>query len=251
MGFRKRKIHKGLGLLPSPPDPRDYSILQVLQPAVEPLEPIYSDYDDRLPILNQSNTPHCVAYSSAAMKMRQELKEHERIMRFNASWLYAECKKIDGYPEQDGTFIRAAMKILKNQGVPVSYPLGARMGLGYKYKISTYYKVPNDPYTMKLAIKQYGPIVVGYKWKNSWFTPLPGGILPKPDSEAGGHAVLKVGWNDNIVTPEGIGAWECVNSWTKLWGKEGRFYVPYGYEKHMLEAYKAVDMKDVNQGRTL
>lgn len=241
----KRRIKKGMGLIESPEDPRDYNILSIFQPQLEPLESVYSDYDD-LPILAQGKTPYCVAYSSSSMKMRQEQKEHNKVIKFNAFWLYNKCKEIDGYPDVDGTFIRAAMKVLKAEGVPSSLPLN-KLGLGTKYKIDSYYRVPKDIYTMKLAIKQFGPVVIGTKWKNSWFTPLHTGVLPRPDSDAGGHAVLQVGWNDTIVTQDGLGAFECVNSWSDRWGKKGRFYLPYSYIKYVTEAYKAVDQKDVTQ----
>lgn len=248
--FRRSKTGKGLGLIESPPDPRDYSILQILGPIKEPLESTYKDWSEDIPILGQGATSFCVGFSSSSMKMRQEQKEHGKVLRFDPIWLYNECKKIDGYPDQEGTFVRAAMKVLKNQGIPVYNPLGMRLGLGKKYKITAYYKVPNDPYTIKIAIKQLGPIVVGYKWMNSWYRPTVSGVVPKPDSLAGGHAFLKIGWDDTIPTPIGTGAWECINSWTNKYAKNGHFYIPYGYEKYMTEGYKSVDEKDAPQERT-
>lgn len=39
------------------------------------------------------------------------------------------------------------------------------------------------------------------------------------------HAVMIVGWDDNIC---GDGGWICKNSWGTGWGDQGFFYIPYG-----------------------
>lgn len=42
------------------------------------------------------------------------------------------------------------------------------------------------------------------------------------------HAVVLVGWDDNIGTN---GAWIIKNSWGSGWGEEGYMYIGYGISK--------------------
>lgn len=230
----------GLGYIQSPPDERDY-----LLPLTAPSEPLplkfnALDISGPLPILDQGKTPQCVAYASSAMKMFQEKRDENKVLGFDCKWLYNECKKIDGYPDEDGTSVRAAMTVLKKQGLkllnrPDSDPA--------RRKIAAYYKVPTDVHSLKLALRQYGPIVTGTIWFKAWFKPVDG-ILPKPDQIAGGHATDWVGWDDTILTPVGIGGFLAVNSWSEKWGLGGRFVVPYPFVRYLDEAYKAVDVID-------
>jgi C1A family cysteine protease len=45
----------------------------------------------------------------------------------------------------------------------------------------------------------------------------------------GGHAVVIVGYDDNIQTLNGMGAFVFRNSWGSHWGVEGYFFMPYQY----------------------
>jgi len=43
----------------------------------------------------------------------------------------------------------------------------------------------------------------------------------------GGHAVTMVGYDDNLSTPDGYGAWYMVNSWGTTWGLKGFWWYTY------------------------
>jgi hypothetical protein len=36
--------------------------------------------------------------------------------RYDAPWLYHECKKIDGIPDEDGTYLWCGLEVLRKQG---------------------------------------------------------------------------------------------------------------------------------------
>ena len=68
----------------------------------------------------------------------------------------------------------------------------------------------------------------------------PPGHIPYPrehDRQLGGHAVLAVGYDDDIAI-EGRagepGALIIRNSWSTEWGEDGYGYLPYGYVKDEL-----------------
>jgi C1A family cysteine protease len=60
-------------------------------------------------------------------------------------------------------------------------------------------------------------------------------VADKNGSNRGAHATTIVGYDDNHVTNDGLGAFKCVNSWGTSWGTLGGFF---------WMSYKAV--KDVN-----
>lgn len=238
-----RRSGQGLGYIESPKDDRDY-ILPLAAPS-EPLPLVFSALEKTgpIPVLNQGKTSECVAYSGASLKTWEELLDSKKLLAFDTGWLYRECKRVDGFPEEDGTTVRAAMSVLKNKGVP----LANRFGYGAdRHKIAAYYRVPVDIYSLKLAIYQYGPIVTGSVWFESWLRPysngLYKGVLPKPVTKVGGHATIWYGWNDKLITPEGLGGFMGQSSWGDKWGVHGAFMVPYGYAKFCKEAFKAVDL---------
>ncbi|MGE3063624.1 MAG: C1 family peptidase [bacterium] len=43
----------------------------------------------------------------------------------------------------------------------------------------------------------------------------------------GGHVVTVIGFDDSIITPDGYGAFRCVNSWGTTWGDKGYWWITY------------------------
>lgn len=106
----------GLGRVPSPDDARDHS-LAAHAPAVSAVAPPPSYAPHYLwTVLDQGQTPRCVGYSGALGRQIESMLEANEALLFDADDLYASCKKIDGSPNSDGTFIRVACKVLLSQG---------------------------------------------------------------------------------------------------------------------------------------
>ena len=222
----------GLGALPSPPDDRDYPVdaayaaLGVTPPlmlaaayAVAPVPPI----------LNQAQSPECVAFSTASMKDFQDYTDQapSRWWNFDEnSFFYS----IGGGP--NGAVLRSAMDRLLNFGYPVD---GQPQASASDHKIAGYYAVPLDVTSIKQAIVALGEVVLGIQWKNSWFNPLSNGVLPRPDFDAGGHAIVIMGWDDRY-------GFLLRNSWGGAWGINGTCWLPYTYLEYAFECWKAVDV---------
>jgi hypothetical protein len=67
-------------------------------------------------VFDQGLTPRCVGNSGALGRQIESMLEAHEALLFDADDLYAQCKKLDGSPNADGTFIRVACKVLRSQG---------------------------------------------------------------------------------------------------------------------------------------
>ena len=106
--------------------------------------------------------------------------------------------------------------------------------------------IANDVGTIKVAIYQYGPVATTMDASDPAFLAYTGGVYEMYDSIMINHAVLIVGWDDNLG-PEG--AWIVKNSWGTDWGMNGYFYIAYGAAKigtmsNYISSYKDYDINE-------
>ena len=88
--------------------------------------------------------------------------------------------------------------------------------------------IANDVDTIKTALYKYGPVATSMDGGDAAFKAYTGGVYEHYDALMVNHAVLIVGWDDNLG-PEG--AWIVKNSWGVDWGMDGFCYVAYGSAK--------------------
>jgi hypothetical protein len=224
-----------LGAVPSPPDERDYNISTILAPEAPALPATY--FARPVPaVLNQRDTPQCVGYSSTGMRAQQEFIDDGKWYALDPAWLYRECKLIDGLPDTPGTYVRSAMSVLKNKGQAEVLRTPLRPAATASHKIAAYYAIGAHATYIKRAVYEFGSVVIAGPWYDSWFSPKAdtGWVLPKPDRQAGGHAILCNGWDD----ARGL---LLQNSWGREWGSTGRCFLPYAHVPGLWEAWRAVD----------
>ena len=236
-----------LSRLPDPKDARDFSIRKLIFRDV-PLPSRYLINEGGL-IYNQESLPACVAFAGAGVKTDQEYLEFKDEIEFDGKWLYNECKKIDGIPDVEGTYIRYALQVMmtsmkEKDSTPICRFLKSEKKPNPKWKIKGYYRIGNEESIdyIKQVIFQYGSIYVGSVWAENWMSGIWNGgyVIPEPiykeDGSDGGHAYRITGWEDKNTN-----AFQLTNSWGKIWGKEGRVWLPYT----IFEKVKAIDTTDI------
>ena len=218
----------GLGALPDPPDERDYPLSALY--AAEGLTasvvlPASYAAPGMPPVLDQHATPMCVAYSSSAVKAWQDRRDQERLFDFDEPAFFAA---IGG--NAAGARVRDAMERMCSAGYPV-----VGVDDAGDHRIAAYYAVPRDLATIKAAIFDLGPIVISTPWYRSWFHPT-SGVLPEPDVQVGGHAIVAYGWDQRGL--------RLRNSWGSAWGVGGDCWMPDAFVAQIDGAWKAVDAID-------
>ncbi|MCK5186785.1 MAG: hypothetical protein KAR43_06575, partial [Deltaproteobacteria bacterium] len=104
-------------------------------------------------------------------------------------------------------------------------------------------RIANDVDTIKRALYDNGPIYTSMFASGPGFHAYTGGVYEYNGSDTPNHAVLIVGWDDNLGTS---GAWIVKNSWGTDWGMDGYFYIAYGSARigegsNYISSYKDYD----------
>jgi hypothetical protein len=125
--------------------------------------------------------------------------------------IYDAATQVDEWAENDrdterrfGTSVRAAAKVIQSLGHLTTYVWAERAEDARDF------------------ILGQSPVVLGTDWMQAFFTPARDGTVRyRPDDTvAGGHAYLAIGYS------AARGAFRCLNSWSRSWGDQGRFWLP-------------------------
>lgn len=236
------------------PDERDYKLAQV-----EPRE-LPKSVDLRIfcpPVFDQGNLGSCTAQAGVAAYMM--LRGTADL--FSRLFLYWKERYIEGTTDSDsGATMRSIGKALAKSGV-CQEPLWPYVEEKYattpakpaesdasKNKIAKYIQL-NGVNDIKAYISGNGqPVMIGMEVYDSFERVGNSGFVPMPNKSIedllGGHAILIVGYNDNLVPK--VSFWRCLlntilgqtipepgyficrNSWGN-WGDRGYFYLPYRF----------------------
>ncbi len=90
--------------------------------------------------------------------------------------------------------------------------------------VGNYYSVPSVQ-AIKQAIYNHGPISAAI-YTGSKFNAYSSGIFNSNESGTVNHAIVLVGWNDDLGTDNGY--WILRNSWGPYWGESGYMKIRYG-----------------------
>jgi len=213
-------------------------------------------------VKDQKNLGSCAGFSAAAMKEGQENKEHRleveagkkdhrdnKYYDLSESWIYWMAKRVDAWPNEEGTSIRAVMQVLHKIGVPCekAWPyddvvygepkkwakLVARWSL-----IDSYYRL-NNLNEIKGALVN-GPVLIGVGVFEEMLSVGADGVVPYPSDpwySYGGHALCCVGYSDKTKRIK------IKNSWGKNWGVNGYGFLSYDYvESYLWDSWACKDL---------
>jgi C1A family cysteine protease len=241
-----------LGCLKDKKDNRDY-LMRAYLPVIK--LPAKIDYTKKMsPVRDQGDEGTCVGFATTAgMKEYQEKIDYEKLIELSPRFLYSECKKIDGMPDEEGTSIRIAVKVLQKKGVcrekywkykphQKDKPKKGAYDDAIRFRVKTYARIL-DLNELRMTLATKGPCVIGVYVFSSMLETKDGKIkMPgRREKTLGGHAICPVGYDDKK------GFIKFKNSWSTSWGDKGYGYLPYEYiEKYMMDAWSTVDIDDPN-----
>lgn len=226
------------GFIRSPHDPRDWPLSRIVPTAPTAALPPEIDLSHLVPIRDQGQCGTCVSFAGTGIMDAFQKRAHT-IPQGGLSplFLYARCKAQDGIPDQEGTFPRVALEVMRKEGICPESALPysklsqqacltmpqiteAHMQAALQYKIKAYARIYSLQ-EIKQALAAGKLVMPGVLVTESFMKPL-NGVLPEPSGRILGlHAVYLCGYSDSKK------AVRMANSWGASWGDKGFCWIPY------------------------
>lgn len=216
------------------------------------------------PIKNQGNIGSCTAFAAVGMYEYFQKRAFNKYTDGSELFVYKTTRNMLNLDYDSGAYIRTAMGALALFGVPPTnnYPYEIEKfnneptafiySYAQNFQTLVYYRL--DPLgisgnqtliNIKKQLSAGIPSMMGFTCYTSLDHPKTStsGKIPFPgenESILGGHAVMVIGYDDDLVITNPIdkkrkkGALIIRNSWGTNWGDDGYGYIPYEYVKQKL-----------------
>jgi len=229
---------RGLGLIQSEPDPRDYVFGATY--GAETLPESYQTDISGIKVHDQGEYQNCGTHA-LSVHVEIGLKKAGKYQKVSFPWYYGNRRYSENKGE--GTEARGLLKAAQKDGglyltdYPYEEEVPKAIETFEKYfesfqtkaqniRIKNYYQC-NTVEEVKKAVYYYGSVLVGtIVFKSFYEISNTNPIMPEPridgtslEPMAGGHMMLIVGWDKNGFT--------VLNSWGEGFGKKGLFTMPY------------------------
>jgi len=282
----------GMGWTRDNPDQRDYTLkhekvrglMNKLKLEKADTKKLKTSVDLRewcSPIENQGAIGSCTANAGAGLLEYFEKRAFETYVDASRLFLYKVTRNLLGQIGDTGAYLRTTMGALAVFGVPPEKywpydiskfdvePSSFLYSFAQGYQALVYYRLdpPNISSSdllnkIKTNLSAGLPSMFGFTVYSSYSqTNSNGGKFPYPtsaDSVAGGHAVVAIGYDDNMkiknTDPGGVetkGAFLIRNSWGTDWGDEGYGWIPYKYvtERLAVDWWSLVKSEYIDSGK--
>lgn len=225
-------------------DSKNNKIKVIVKPRVQSIVNLNNKFP---PVYDQGILGSCTACALAGM-----IYYFHSSLKSSRLFIYYNERKLDNtIPDDVGSTLQNGIECLKKYGAcqenewpyiinkfAIKPPKKCYI-YAKKHLVTQAKNIDETFLNMKSFITRGYPFVVGiliYQSFMSNYVSLTGNV-PMPDINneilLGGHAVICIGYNDNTKQ------WIMRNSWSKKWGVNGNFYLPYSY---LLDPKLAGDM---------
>ncbi len=249
----------GMGWIPDYPDIRDYTpkqktVSSLLKKLKSKKEFLPTSVDLRKwcpPIEDQGSLGSCTAHAGVALVEYYEMRAFGKHIDASRLFLYKTTRNLLHWKGDTGATIRATMGSMVLFGVPPeeywSYnidnfdeePLAFCYSFAKEYQSIQYFRF-DSPGTfgaellrdIKVYLAKGIPAMFGFTVYDSIYDAEEDGKIPFPSPRErviGGHAVVAVGYDDNLKIKSAKGALLVRNSWGMEWGDGGYGCLPYEY----------------------
>lgn len=238
-----------LNVRPSPADHPLKRIARTVHGTTLPLPPEASWLSGWFPgIRDQGPVGSCTGHGGAGFRevLHGSATRHLVSSRLSTDYLWARTRQAEGsFPQDAGCTVADMMGTLHSYGVcreellpyradPAEAPTPACDADALLFRCGPPLQVALTQQAFKTVLAAGMPIVAGMPVGASFMSGGAAGKIQTPpagETPEGGHCVFCVGYN----------AWGTMwaNSWGTSWGDKGWFYLPWGYEGLMWEAWTA------------
>lgn len=214
------------------------------------LPPAVDNSAECSPIEHQGHLGSCTAHAAVGMIEYMERRAFNTYIDASRLFVYKTTRDLLGWTGDTGAFLRTTMKALTLFGAPPESdwpyainrfdqePTSYLYAYAGNYKALQYMRLDpsgqpaaNTLIEIKKALSRRYVAMFGF----SVFSSLTNDAhipFPTPqDRQVGGHAVLAIGYDDNVQCPncKTRGALRIRNSWGPTWGNHGYGWLPYDY----------------------
>lgn len=189
---------------------RKHDIRSVLSAGV----PIQKKMWDEGIVLDQGSEGACVGFGWTGEYLSTPAppaaQPRTSVAETYAKGVYVNAKLIDEFSGEnyEGTSVLAGAKVMQSRGIIESY------------------RWAFDLQSIRDAIIQEGPVVIGIPWKEGMYDTAPGGIVKVSGKLVGGHCLILTGYDPAMkIGSRKYEVYRWRNSWGSSYGVGGSGYI--------------------------